>query len=92
MPYSISDFGFNSVNSPCGRDLVREMAAQCERKGLGFFAYYTFMLNWKHPHGRIPELVYVKRPREISTRCFDAGQRFREGLKTRVGSKIGLAA
>ncbi len=40
---------FNSVNSPCGRDLVREVAEQCDRKGLGFFAYYTFMLNWKHP-------------------------------------------
>ena len=33
---------FNSINSPCGRDLVREMAEQCEKKGLGFFTYYTF--------------------------------------------------
>jgi alpha-L-fucosidase len=41
---------FNSVNAPCGRDLVRELAAQCDRKGLGFFCYYTFMLNWRHPY------------------------------------------
>ncbi len=40
---------FNSVNAPCGRDLVREMAEACERKGLGFFTYYTFMANWRHP-------------------------------------------
>lgn len=41
---------FNSVNSPCGRDLVRELSEACDRKGLGFFAYYTFMLNWRHPN------------------------------------------
>ena len=41
---------FNSVNSPCGRDLVRELAEQCDKKGLGFFAYYTFMINWRHPY------------------------------------------
>ena len=41
---------FNSVNSPCGRDLVREMSEACDKRGLGFFAYYTFMLNWRHPY------------------------------------------
>lgn len=40
---------FNSVNSPCGRDIVAEMAKACEKKGLGFFVYYTFMLNWRYP-------------------------------------------
>lgn len=41
---------FNSVNSAAGRDLVRELSEACDRKGLGFFAYYTFMLNWRHPY------------------------------------------
>lgn len=41
---------FNSVNSPCGRDLVKELSEACDKKGLGFFAYYTFMLNWRHPY------------------------------------------
>lgn len=41
---------YNSVNSPCGRDLVKELSEACDRKGLGFFAYYTFMLNWRHPN------------------------------------------
>lgn len=40
---------FNSVKSPCGRDLVGEMAAACAKKGLGFFTYYTYHLNWRHP-------------------------------------------
>lgn len=28
---------FNSMNAPCGRDLVGEMAAACAKKGLGLF-------------------------------------------------------
>lgn len=30
---------FNSVNSPAERDLVAELALQCEKKGLGLFLY-----------------------------------------------------
>ncbi|MCK9479065.1 MAG: alpha-L-fucosidase [Firmicutes bacterium] len=39
---------FNSMNY-CKRDLVREMIEQCNKKGLAFFPYYTFMLNWRNP-------------------------------------------
>ena len=39
---------FNSVRHG-GRDLVRELAAACDRKGLGFFLYFTHVLNWRHP-------------------------------------------
>lgn len=53
---------FNSVNSPCGRDLVREMSEACARKGLGFFAYYTFMLNWRHPYFVDTSVLDVARP------------------------------
>ncbi|MHC4248452.1 MAG: alpha-L-fucosidase [Planctomycetota bacterium] len=41
---------FNSMRSPCGRDLVAETAEQCAEKGLGFFTYYTYMLNWRFPY------------------------------------------
>ena len=41
---------FNSKNAAAGRDLVKELSEACDRKGLGFFAYYTFMLNWRHPY------------------------------------------
>ena len=30
--------------------MVKELSEACDRKGLGFFAYYTFMLNWHHPY------------------------------------------
>jgi alpha-L-fucosidase len=41
---------FNSVNSPAKRDLVGEMARECQRKGLGLFLYYSHGRDWWHPH------------------------------------------
>lgn len=41
---------FNSLNSPAGRDLVKELAEACERHKLGFFLYYSHGRDWKHPH------------------------------------------
>jgi len=46
---------WNSATEPwnsqaaCGRDLVRELGEACDRKGLGFFLYFTHILNWRHP-------------------------------------------
>ena len=52
---------FNSWNA-CGRDLVRELGEQCARKGLGFFTYYTHVLNWRHPYMLPRELLAIARP------------------------------
>lgn len=41
---------FHSVNAPCGRDLVAELAAACEKHGLGLCLYYSHGRDWKHPH------------------------------------------
>lgn len=41
---------FHSVNSPCGRDLVGELAEACERHGLGLCLYYSHGRDWRHPH------------------------------------------
>jgi alpha-L-fucosidase len=41
---------FNSVEAPCGRDLVRELAEACERRGLGLCLYYSHGRDWRHPH------------------------------------------
>ncbi len=41
---------FNSVSSPCGRDLVAELAEACATRGLGLCLYYSHGRDWKHPH------------------------------------------
>jgi alpha-L-fucosidase len=41
---------FNSVLSPCGRDLVAELAEACADKGLGLCLYYSHGRDWRHPH------------------------------------------
>lgn len=53
---------FNSANSPCGRSLVAEMAEMCDKKGLGFFTYYTFIQNWKHPYAGNNDVFPTARP------------------------------
>jgi alpha-L-fucosidase len=40
---------FNAYNA-VKRDLVQELAEQCDRKGLGFFTYFSYVMNWHHPY------------------------------------------
>jgi len=42
--------GFHALRSPCGRDLVGELASACEKRGLGLCLYYSHGRDWKHPH------------------------------------------
>ena len=48
--FETAESDFHSVNSPCGRDLAAELAAACDRQGIGFFCYYSHARDWKHPH------------------------------------------
>lgn len=41
---------FKSTNSPAKRDLVGELAEQCQAKGLGYYLYYSHGRDWRHPH------------------------------------------
>jgi len=41
---------FNSMNSPCGRDLIGELVEACNQKGLGLFLFYSYAADWKHPY------------------------------------------
>lgn len=52
---------YNSYNA-CKRDLVRELAEQCDKKGLGFFTYYTHILNWRHPYAIPRDRVQIGQP------------------------------
>lgn len=41
---------FNSLNSPCKRDLIGELYEACEKKGIALFLYYSYAVDWKHPY------------------------------------------
>jgi alpha-L-fucosidase len=41
---------FKSTNSPAKRDLVKELADSCAKKGLGLCLYYSHGRDWRHPH------------------------------------------
>jgi len=40
--------GFNIMNSPFKRDVLKELAAACRRQGLAFGTYYS-VCDWHHP-------------------------------------------
>jgi len=49
--FATGQTSFNSVEAAaCRRDLVGELAAACDKRGLGFFCYYSHGRDWKHPH------------------------------------------
>ncbi len=52
---------FNSVQS-ARRDLINELGSACAAKGLGFFTYYTYVHNWRHPYSVRREIIPAGRP------------------------------
>jgi alpha-L-fucosidase len=44
----VSDF--QVMNSPCDRDLIKELYEACEEKRLGLFLYYSYGADWQHPY------------------------------------------
>ncbi len=53
---------FTSARSPARRDLVAELAEQCRKKSLGLLLYYSYALDWRHPHFFDRSSVWVARP------------------------------
>jgi alpha-L-fucosidase len=39
---------YNVMNSPFGRDILRELSDECKREGIKFCTYYS-ILDWYHP-------------------------------------------
>ncbi|MFC1454421.1 alpha-L-fucosidase [Verrucomicrobiota bacterium] len=48
--FKTKETSFNTLNTPCGRDLVGELADACDRRGLGLCLYYSHGRDWRHPH------------------------------------------
>ncbi len=45
----VSDY--NVMNTPYGKDIVKQLADACEAEGLTFCIYYSQMQDWEHPDG-----------------------------------------
>ncbi len=48
--FETAETDFHSVNTPCGRDLIAELAEACADRGLGLCLYYSHGRDWRHPH------------------------------------------
>ena len=53
---------FNSMESPAQRDLIAELADQCQTKGLGLFLYFSYAADWRHPYFFPHTFVRAARP------------------------------
>ena len=45
----VSDFSI--MNTPYGKDIVRQLADACEKEGMTLCIYYSQMQDWEHPDG-----------------------------------------
>lgn len=63
----VSEFakGYNSKVAPMGRDVVRELSEQCAKKGLAFFLYYSYGLDWVHPAFPTEESGIIRAPKRL---------------------------
>ena len=60
--FSSSVSHYSVANSPARRDLIAELAEQCEAKGLGLFLYYSYALDWWHPYFYPRSYYRIARP------------------------------
>ena len=56
---------FNSMQAPAQRDLVGELAAACDKFGLGFYIYYSHGRDWWHPDSPLNK-EWSRRPRNAA--------------------------
>lgn len=60
--FKTSQSDFTSVDAPCGRDLVAELAQACQKKKIGLFLYYSYAADWQHPYFYPREYWHFARP------------------------------
>ena len=42
---------FSIMNTPYGKDIVKQLADACEKENMTLCIYYSQMQDWEHPHG-----------------------------------------
>ncbi len=76
---------FNIMNSPFGRDVVKELSVACKRQGIAFGTYYS-VCDWHHPDfSRTSPGGKVKR----KTSDIEAYRRYLRAQVTELISKYG---
>ena len=48
--FATKQHDYHAKASPAGRDLIAELSAACQKKGLGLFLYYSYAADWWHPY------------------------------------------
>ncbi len=103
--FCLFDTGQSDYNSAvvAGRDLCGELAAACQKRGLGVFFYYSLAADWHHPYflsrdyGRItrpdykqPQPAYKFRSLDDFDRYVDYAQAHVRELLTQYGPVSGI--
>tara|TARA_R110001606_G_scaffold399261_1_gene582851 strand:- start:18383 stop:20224 length:1842 start_codon:yes stop_codon:yes gene_type:complete len=65
----VSDY--NVMNTPYGKDVVKELKEACAKQGMRFGLYYSHLMDWEHPHAYTGE---GKMKRRINTLDFNADE------------------
>ena len=79
---------FNVMKSPCGRDLVRELAAACRRRGMHLGFYYSNP-DWNHPNAYNPKSSHQTPPEPGDRPDMDAYVAFVKTQITELMSNYG---
>lgn len=49
--YNTKASDYNVMNTPYGRDIIKDFADACREEGIPFGIYYSQMQDWEHPDG-----------------------------------------
>ena len=79
---------FNVMKSPCGRDLIGELAAACRRRGMHLGFYYSNP-DWNHPNAYNPKSSHQTPPEPGDRPDMDAYVAFVKTQITELMSNYG---
>ena len=83
----VSDFSI--MNTPYGKDIVRQLADACDKEGMTLCLYYSQMQDWEHPDGNGNTWDYDPREQDFRRYFYSKALPQVKELLTNYG-KIGM--